>query len=101
MHVGHQQAIPAHRGLERLRRPAIDGGVLANHGPLADLHSGFFAGELEILRQAAEDRADAHFDVRAERYVALESGAWRDDAPVANDTVIADDRVWSHCDVRP
>jgi hypothetical protein len=55
MHVRHDEAPGADRGLERRGGSAVDRRVLANDGSLPDLDPGLLTGVLEVLRISAEN----------------------------------------------
>src|SRR5262249_24465886 len=85
----------AHGRLERLRSAAIDRGVLADHGVLADLDRRLLALELEILWIAAEHRSDANFHAARKIHVPFEHRARCDDAVIGVCTFLSDDRIRS------
>src|ERR1700722_10971536 len=93
MHVRHYEAVSPDARPPRLCRATIDGRILADDGPLADLDVGFLAVELEVLRVATQNRSDADGDRPAQRDVALQRGARREYAAVADHALFAHDRV--------
>ena len=64
VHVRHEEAVLPDRRLERLGRSAIDRGVFANGRAVADFDGRVLALVFEILRIAAEHRADADLHAR-------------------------------------
>jgi hypothetical protein len=99
VHVRHDEARLAHRRAIGLGRAAVDVRVLADRRVVADLDPGLLALELEVLRVAAEDRADADLHAAAEPHVALERRACGDHGAVADGAVLADQRPGADLDV--
>src|SRR5690606_19864922 len=97
----HEEAPLPHRRLERLRRPPVDGGVLAHARPLADLDPGLLTPELQVLRIAPDHRADPDRHVGRQLHVALERGARLEHRAVADLAPLADDGEGSDADIRP
>ena len=91
VHVGHDEATRAHRGLERRGGRAVDGRILADDGSLPDLDPGLLATVLEILRVSAQDRPVADPHVFGQPHVPLQRGPGADPAAVADGHLGTDD----------
>src|SRR4051812_16331847 len=100
MHIRHQQTIAPHGRLERLRRPAIDGSVLADHGAFSDFHGRFLTRVFQILRRAAEYGSHPDLNVGGKRDVSFECCPRRDDASAGNRAALADYRIRPNFDIR-
>src|SRR5574338_1513246 len=99
MYVAHNEAAPAHHGPVAVRGGPIDGGVLANDRPGADLDPGLLAAEFEVLRVAADDRAVADTHVLRQRDVAHQPRARAQPAAVADGDVRPHHHPWPDLDV--
>src|SRR4029077_8842958 len=98
---GHQETALAHRRFARRRAAAVDRGVLADDGAAADLHPGFLALVLEVLRVVADDGAVADFHAVAQPRVALDHRVGRDAAALPHGDLGANHAVGPDGDVSP